>query len=133
MRSRYNFRDEKEEVSQSTLQEQNALSKASRQHSMALRDVTRAWYCLLVLVVGLLILVTAEMFMTKEQRGSQSSKTVLFLRELCFQPHMNVTRLEDLAAQYIGSRDDSDPIQLDILSKSGKLWAIHEELCVVLR
>jgi hypothetical protein len=91
---------------------------------MALRDVTRVWYCLLVLVVGLLILVTAEMFMMKEQRtavsGSQSSRTVLFLRELCFQPQTNVTRLEELAVQYVDSVEGSDPIQLDILSKSGK-------------
>jgi hypothetical protein len=103
---------------------------------MALRDVTRVWYCLLVLVVGLLILVTAEMFMTKEQRttvsGSQGSRTVLFLRELCFQSQVNVTRLEELATQYVGSVHDSDPIQLDILSKSGKFWAIHENLYVVL-
>ncbi|XP_021924230.1 retinal guanylyl cyclase 1 isoform X2 [Zootermopsis nevadensis] len=106
---------------------------------MALRDVTSVWYCLLVLVVGLLILVTAEMFMTKEQRtavsGSHTSRTVLFLRELCFQPQENVTRLQELAAQYVGSVDDGDPIQLDILSKSavcedrlGGLTALLEAL-----
>jgi hypothetical protein len=93
---------------------------------MALRDVTRVWYCLLVLVVGLLILVTAEIFMMKEQRSAVSrasgSRAVLFLRELCFQPQVNVTRLEGLAAQYLASVDDSDPVQLDILSKSGNFY-----------
>lgn len=123
MRPRYKFRDEEEEGSQSTLQQQNALSEAPRRHSMALRDVTRLWYCLLVLVAGLLILVTAEIFMMKEQRSAvnraSGSRAVLFLRELCLQPQVNVTRLERLAAQYIASVDDNDPVQLDILSKSG--------------
>jgi hypothetical protein len=91
---------------------------------MALRDVTRLWYCLLVLVAGLLILVTAEIFMMKEQRSAVSkgsgSRAVLFLRELCLHPQVHVTRLEGLAAQYIASVDDNDPVQLDILSKSGR-------------
>jgi hypothetical protein len=120
----YNFRDEEEEDKQSHLQQQNALSEAPRRHSMALCDVTRLWYSLLVLVVGLLILVTAEMFMKKEQRSAVSestgSRTVLFLREICSQPHVNVTRLEGLASQFIASVEDSDPMKVDILSKSGK-------------
>jgi hypothetical protein len=88
---------------------------------MALRDVTRLWYCLFVLVVGLLILVTAEILMRGSvSRASSGSRAVLFLRELCLQPQVNVTRLEGLAAQYVASMDDSDPVQLDILSKSGR-------------
>jgi hypothetical protein len=88
---------------------------------MALRDVTRLWYCLLVLVAGLLILVTAEILMMGAvNRASSGSRAVLFLRELCLQPRLNVTRLEGLAAQYVASMDDGDPVQLDILSKSGR-------------
>jgi hypothetical protein len=92
---------------------------------MALRDVTRLWYCLLVLVVGLLILVTAEILMMGSvSRASSGSRAVLFLRELCLQPEVNVTRLEGLAAQYIASRDENDPVQLDILSKSGRCFLL---------
>jgi len=80
----YSFRDEEEEGRQSNLQQQNVLSEAPRRHSMALCEVTRLWYSLLVLVVGLLILVTAEMFIKKEHRSAVSestgSRTVLFLR-----------------------------------------------------
>ena len=123
LRPVYSFRDEEEEGKQSNLQQQNALSEAPRRHSMALCDVTRLWYSLLVLVVGLLILVTAEMFMKKEHRNAVSestgSRTVLFLREVCSQPQVNLTRLERLAAQFVASVEDSDPLQVDILSKSG--------------
>jgi hypothetical protein len=124
LRPVYISRDEEEEGKQSNLQQQNALSEAPRRHSMALCDVTRLRYSLLVLVVGLLILVTAEMLMKKEQRGTVSestgSRTVLFLREVCSQPQVNITRLERLAAQFVASVEDSDPLQVDILSKSGK-------------
>jgi hypothetical protein len=124
LRPVYNFRDEEEEGSQSDLQQQNALSDAPRRHSMALCDVTRVWYSLLLLVVGLLILVTAEMFVTKEQRSAVTeptgSRTVLFLRELCSQPQVNITRLEELTAQFIAWVDDGDPIQVDVVSKSGR-------------
>lgn len=122
MRPVYSFRDEEEEGKRSKLQQQNALSEA-RRHSMALCDVTRLWYSLLVLVVGLLILVTAEMFMKKGHRSAVSevtgSRTVLFLREVCSQPQVNITRLERLAAQFVASVEDSDPFQVDVLSKSG--------------
>ncbi|KAJ9584438.1 hypothetical protein L9F63_021213, partial [Diploptera punctata] len=98
---------------------------------MALSDVTRLWYCLLVLVVGLLILVTAEIMMLKDQRTttfSPSQRTVVFLRELCFQSDINVTRLEEMAAQFLASLDEDEsedggvservPKDIDILPKS---------------
>ncbi|PSN34800.1 hypothetical protein C0J52_24937 [Blattella germanica] len=115
---------------------------------MALCDVTRLWYCLLVLVVGLLILVTAEIMMLKEQRTTASSsslRTVVFLRELCFQPEVNVTRLEELAVQYLAFLDEENgqvesvlersPMDVDILPRSavcedmlGGLTALLEAL-----
>jgi hypothetical protein len=76
-----------------------------------------------VLVVGLLILVTAEMFIKKEHSSAVSestgSRAVLFLREVCSQPQVNITKLQRLAAQFVASVEDSDPLQVDILSKSG--------------
>jgi len=123
LRPVYSIRDEEEEGRQPNLQQQNALSEGPRRHSMALCDVTRLWYSLLVLVVGLLILVTAEMFMKKEHRSAVSestgSRAVLFLREVCSQPQVNITRLERLAAQFVASVEESDPLRVDILSKSG--------------
>ncbi|KAJ4428497.1 hypothetical protein ANN_24534 [Periplaneta americana] len=125
------IRDEEKEGNRhsGTTQQQDNLSEAPRRHSMALCDVTRLWYCLLVLVVGLFLLVTAEIMMLRERRtalsgGDQHVRTVVFLRELCFQPQVNVTRLETLAARYVEGGADDDarserlPIRVDILPKS---------------
>ena len=131
-------RDEEEEGRESV---ESDLSEAPRRHSMALSDVTRLCYCLLVLVVGLLILVTAEIMMLKGQRTtafSSSHRTVVFLRELCFQPEVNVTRLEEMASQFLASLDEDDSedsgvsMDVDVLPRSGKFIFIVLKYLVLL-
>ena len=138
LRPRHNIhRDSRDEEEEGRDSIQNDLSEAPRRHSMALSDVTRLWYCLLVLVVGLLILVTAEIMLLKDQKTTvygSPQRTVVFLKELCFQPDVNVTRLEEMAAQFFVSLEESDnedggdadrmATEIDILPKSGKLYVI---------